>query len=85
MRFLLGFAIGFVGAILFAPAPGQETRRRILEKTRDWQRVPEQKAEEITEAAEQKPADIGAEIGRRTAESAVEAVKQGVLGQDKTA
>jgi gas vesicle protein len=85
MKFLLGFAIGFVGAILFAPAPGQETRRRILEKARDWQRVPEQKAEEIAEAAEQKPADIGAEIGRRTAESAVEAVKQGVLGQDKTA
>jgi len=85
MKFLLGFAIGFAGAVLFAPAPGQETRRRLLQRARDWQRVPERKAEEIAEAAEKRGGDIGASVGRRAAESAVEAVKQGVLGENKSA
>ncbi|MBV8051946.1 MAG: YtxH domain-containing protein [Acidobacteriaceae bacterium] len=85
MKFLVGLAIGFAGAILFAPAPGQETRQRLIEKSRDWRRVPEKKAEEMAEAAEHKAGDIGAEIGRRAAESALEAVKGNVLGQNKTA
>jgi len=85
MKFLLGFAIGFAGAVLFAPAPGQETRRRLLQRARDWQRVPERKAEEIAEAAEKRAGDIGASVGRRAAESAVEAVKQGVLDENKSA
>ena len=85
MKFLVGLAIEFAGAILFAPAPGQETRQRLVEKARDWQRVQEKKAEEMAEGAEHKAGDIGAEIGRRAAESALEAVKGNVLGQNKTA
>jgi len=85
MKFLLGFAIGFAGAVLFAPASGHETRQRLVKKARGWQCGPEKKLEQRAEAAEQKAGDMGAEIGRRAAESAVEAVKTRVSGQNKSA
>jgi len=85
VRFVLGFGIGFALAVLFAPAAGQETRRKFSEKLQDLQQMPKQKAEELAQAAEKRVGDIGASVGRKAAESAVEAVREDVLGQNKPA
>ncbi len=82
MKFLLGFAIGFGLAVLFAPASGEETRRQLAEKARQFS---EKKAEEAAEVAEKRAGEIGATVGRRAAESAVQAVKENVLDQNKSA
>ncbi len=85
MKFLLGFGIGFALAVLYAPASGEETRRKLSEKLQHLQEMPKQKAEEMVEAAEKRAGDIGANVGRKAAESAVEAVREDVLGQNKPA
>lgn len=72
MKFLFGFAIGVALGLLYAPAPGEKTRRRILEKTRELPDLPQQKAREIAASTKAKAGDLGAKLGRQAAEAAVE-------------
>ncbi len=85
MNFVLGFATGLVLSLIFAPARGEETRLVVAEKGRDLMQLPRRKAEEAAEAAKEKAGDIGANVGRRAAESAVEAVEKDLLGHNQTA
>jgi gas vesicle protein len=81
MKFLLGFAIGFATGVLFAPAPGSQTRRAFMNRVRRLSDLPRAEAENMANIAQQKAGDIGAEVGRRAAQSAVEAVKENFLGK----
>ncbi len=87
MRFLLGFGVGVVLGLIFAPAGGEETRQRLANKAREWTHAPEQKMqaklEEVAERSQQKAGEVGSEIGRKVAENAVRAVTNQVLGRDK--
>jgi gas vesicle protein len=86
MRFLLGFGIGLVLGIVFAPGSGEQTRRMIREKADELAQLPEKKAARAADAAKNKAGEIGARVGRQAGEAAVEAVKDDVLGQrDKSA
>jgi gas vesicle protein len=74
--------------MLFAPAPGEETRDRVLERVREWIEFPERKIEEkVEEAAERakdKAGDIGSQIGRKAAENAVQTLEDNVIRKHKT-
>ncbi|HTM36570.1 MAG TPA: YtxH domain-containing protein [Terriglobales bacterium] len=85
MRFLLGFAIGFGISLLFAPASGEETRRSLMQAAQDLMDLPRQKAQEAAEAAKQKAGELGSQVGRQAAESAVQAMEDNVLGKNKSA
>jgi len=85
MRFLLGFAVGFGISLLFAPASGEETRRSLMQAAQDFMDLPRQKAQEAAEAAKQKAGELGSQVGRQAAESAVQAMEDNVLGKNKSA
>jgi gas vesicle protein len=84
-RFLLGFGVGVGLGMIFAPASGSETRARLREKAENLADLPRKKAAQIADISKEKAGELGAQIGRQTAESAVDAVKENVLGEDKTA
>jgi len=75
MKFLLGFAIGFGGALLLAPARGEETRQRLMEKAQRVANTSKSKMDEtvqqFSDAAREKAGEIGSEVGRRAAEAVV--------------
>ena len=81
MRFLLGFGIGVGLAMLLAPASGEETRGRILDKAQELADIPRKKAAQMAEVSKEKAGQVGADVGRKAAEAAVEAVKQNVVGE----
>jgi gas vesicle protein len=81
VKFLLGFAVGLGLGLIFAPAPGSETLKRITQKARELARIPEQKAAEAADAAKEKAGEMGSRIGRQAAEAAVQSLKDEVLGQ----
>jgi gas vesicle protein len=88
-RFLLGFGIGMGVGMLLAPVSGEEARQTVTEKARDLIEMPQRKIQEkVAEAAEmakEKAGDIGGKVGRQAAEAAVEALRQDVVGKDRTA
>ena len=53
LAFILGAAAGAAIALLFAPAPGSETRRKIAEKAREGRDKAEEMAREGREFVEQ--------------------------------
>jgi gas vesicle protein len=61
---LCGAAIG----VLIAPAPGSETRRRLMQAVRD----PEELGREAVANIRDKAGEMGANLGRQAAEKAVE-------------
>ena len=82
MRFLLGFGIGVVLGMVFAPAAGQETRRKLRERAAELAQLPQEKVAHAANVAKDKAGELGARAGRQ----AVETVKDQVIGQnDKTA
>lgn len=85
MKFLLGLGLGFSLALLFAPAEGSQTRRRIAKQARDLASTSEEKlstaADRLSETAREKAGEIGSSVGRQAAESVVESM----LGTPKTA
>jgi gas vesicle protein len=83
MKFLLGFAVGLGLGLLFAPASGEETRRRLISKMENKTRG---KATGIADISQEKAGQVGEDIGRRVAEAAVQAVKDDLLSdKGKTA
>jgi gas vesicle protein len=83
MKFLLGIITGAALGLVFAPAPGEQTREELAQKARQWSEVPAQKAAELAQASKQKAGDLGARLGREAAEAAVEAASDKLLGKDK--
>jgi gas vesicle protein len=83
MKFVLGFAIGVALGIVFAPAPGSETRRELKNKARELSDYPErkinEKVQEAAASAQEKAGDIGSRVGRDAAQAAVKAVTSEVL------
>ncbi len=81
MRFLLGLVTGVFVGILFAPAPGEQTRAQLADKARDLSEIPIQKAAEAAQASKQKAGEIGARVGRQAAEAAVQAASDELIGK----
>jgi len=83
MKFVLGFAIGVALGIVFAPAPGSETRRELKNKASELSHYPErkinEKVQEAAASAQEKAGDIGSRVGRDAAQAAVKAVTSEVL------
>lgn len=84
-KFLLGFGVGVALGTIFAPAKGRETRTRLREKVEELSELGRKKAAQMANASKDKAAEVGQKIGRQTAESTVEAVKQNVVGKEKSA
>lgn len=82
MKFLLGLFTGVVLGMMYAPAPGQETREELAQKAREWSDLPA-KAEQLAEASKQKAGEIGARVGREAAEKAVQAAADKIMGKKK--
>jgi gas vesicle protein len=83
-RFLIGFGVGIALGMIFAPAKGSETRDRLRDKAQELADLPRKKAVQMADVSKEKAGELGERIGRQTAEAAVEAVKQNMVG-DKTA
>ncbi len=83
MKFLMGLFLGFGVGLLVAPASGEETRRNLAENLNDLSEVPVRKMREAAEAAQEKAGEIGANVGRKVAEAAVEALREGALPADQ--
>ena len=79
MKFILGVAAGIALGLIFAPAPGEETRARLKDKAGELAEIPRQKAAELADAAEQRAGEIGARVGRELAQSSVEAMRPDTL------
>jgi gas vesicle protein len=85
MKFMLGFFVGLAGALLFAPARGEETRSRLIETghnlaNRSASKL-NQTVEQVSETAREKAGEIGSAVGRQAAE----AVADSVLGKNPEA
>jgi gas vesicle protein len=81
MKFLFGLAVGVVLGLIYAPARGEETRQRLMDKAGELADIPRQKAEELADVAEQKAGEIGARVGRDLAQSSVQAARGKVLDE----
>lgn len=85
LLFCCGFSAGVCLGLIAAPAAGEHTRASLAEKARGVARIPEEKAQQAADIAKEKAGDLGSQIGRQAAESAVEALKENVLGKQKPA
>lgn len=83
MKFLLGFGIGVALGIIFAPAAGEQTRRKLREKASEIAELPQKKASQAAGVAKEKAGELGARVGREAAEAAVDTVTEDFLGQKK--
>lgn len=73
MKFLLGFIVGITGALLLAPARGEETRSRLMETGRNLANRSEGKlneaVEQVSQTAREKAGEIGSVVGRQAAQA----------------
>jgi gas vesicle protein len=71
--------------IIFAPAPGEETRTRLASRARELVHLPErkvqEKVQEATDASKAKAGEIGSRVGRQAAEAAVQAASDEMLNR----
>ena len=82
MKFLLGLFTGLVLGMMYAPAPGQETREELAQKAREWSDL-SAKADQLAEASKEKAGEIGARVGREAAEKAVQAAADKLMGKNR--
>jgi len=85
MKFILGIVTGVALGLLFAPAPGIETRMELKRRARDVAEIPKRKATEMAEETKHKAGDLGARVGREAAEAAVQAVRDDLTGDARRA
>ena len=64
MAFVLGAAAGAAIALLYAPASGEETRRRIKDKAREGRETAEQVARDSREFLSRQRENLGAAVER---------------------
>lgn len=70
LKFIAGVLCGTAVGMLLAPAPGANTRRRLVQAVRD----PEELARETVANVREKAGDMGARMGQQAAEKAVDRV-----------
>ncbi len=70
LRLMAGMLCGAAVGILIAPAPGSWTRRRLMQAARD----PEELGREAVANIREKAGEMGANVGRETAQKAVDRV-----------
>ena len=70
LKFLAGIGCGVAVGLLIAPAPGEETRRQLLEIARNPREAARRKVQDVREEI----AQAGADLGRRVAEKAVDKI-----------
>jgi gas vesicle protein len=70
LKFIAGLVCGAGVGLLIAPAPGEHTRRRLLQAARD----PEQLARDTVTSIREKAGEMGADLGRQAAEKAIDEV-----------
>jgi gas vesicle protein len=70
LKFIAGLVCGAGVGLLIAPAPGEQTRRRLLQAARD----PEQLARDTVTSIREKAGEMGADLGRQAAEKAIDEV-----------
>jgi gas vesicle protein len=85
ISFLIGTAVGAGVALLATPASGEEMRAWLGRKTREIKQVPGEKVEQAAEAAKARAGDLGSQVGKQAAEAAVEAVKENLFPEDRSA
>jgi len=87
MQFWIGIVAGYFLGLLIAPQSGEKTREMLAEKASEIAEKPrramEQQVREVARRSEAKAGDIGSELGRKAAETAVRNVTEELLG-DKT-
>ena len=71
-KFFVGIGCGMAVGLLIAPRPGEETRAQLKRLATEPQQVAREKVAE----ARQKVADMGADLGRKMAEKAVDNVPE---------
>jgi hypothetical protein len=77
LKFLVGIGCGVGLGLLIAPAPGEETRRQLLDLARNPREAVRRQVRDIREDI----AQAGADLGRRVAEKAVDQVVPESLNQ----
>jgi gas vesicle protein len=77
LKFLIGIGCGVGLGLLVAPAPGEETRRQLLELAKNPREAARRKVQEVREDI----AQMGANLGRQVAEKAVDKVVPEGLNQ----
>jgi gas vesicle protein len=86
MKFIIGLSIGVVIGMVYAPASGEETRRKLRERIEDAGISPRQAALRMTDEAEKKAGNLGERIGRRVGEATLEAIRDEISeGNKRTA
>lgn len=70
LKFLIGVGCGVALGLLIAPAPGEETREQLLEIAKNPREAAQRKVQDVREDI----AQMGADLGRRVAEKAVDNV-----------
>ncbi len=73
--FLLGLGFGVAAGLLFAPAPGEETRRELRARADDAIGAGRQKYGEVLEKGRRKAGEIGREVSERTYDKVTENVR----------
>jgi len=74
---LYGFGIGLAIGLLYAPAAGRQTRRRVIEKAEDLKRVPRRNLARVINIGRRK----AGEAGREAAEHAYDEATKRVIGE----
>jgi gas vesicle protein len=62
LAFAAGAVVGTIAALLLAPAPGAETRRKVRETARDATHKPKELAHRVTEAVRESRHAAGEQI-----------------------
>jgi gas vesicle protein len=70
LKLMAGMLCGTAIGILIAPAPGSQTRRRLIQAARN----PEELGREAVANIREKAGEMGANLGRQAAEKAVDRV-----------
>jgi gas vesicle protein len=70
LKFLAGIGTGVGIGLMIAPSAGKETRRQLLDITKD----PTGAVRDQVEQVRQKAGDVGANLGRQAAQQAVDKV-----------
>jgi gas vesicle protein len=76
LKFLCGIALGFAVGLIIAPAPGEDTRRQIVDKAQDLAQAPQRKANELLDQVPERAAQVASDAARQAAEQAVGKVRE---------